>query len=62
MADKKTMACPFCGEEILTVAKKCKHCGEFLEKKEEKKPEHFYKCYGKTANYKYGTIALWLIV
>jgi hypothetical protein len=22
--------CPFCGEEILNIAKKCKHCGEFL--------------------------------
>lgn len=29
--DKKL--CPFCGEEILSVAKKCKHCGEWIETK-----------------------------
>ena len=23
--------CPYCGEKILAIAKKCKHCGEFLD-------------------------------
>ena len=26
-----TKKCPMCGEEILVIAKKCKHCGEILE-------------------------------
>jgi len=25
--------CPYCGEEILSVAEKCKHCGEWLNEK-----------------------------
>jgi membrane protein YdbS with pleckstrin-like domain len=29
---ESTKRCPFCGEVILTVAKKCKHCGEFLDR------------------------------
>lgn len=28
--------CPACGEEILTTAKKCKHCSEWLEEKPDK--------------------------
>ena len=28
---KQTKVCPFCGEEILLAAIKCKHCGEFLD-------------------------------
>lgn len=29
---KSTKSCPYCAETILATAKKCKHCGEFLEK------------------------------
>ena len=37
MENKETKNCPYCGEEILAIAKKCKHCGEFLDKKLDKK-------------------------
>jgi membrane protein YdbS with pleckstrin-like domain len=30
--DEPTKRCPFCGEVILAIAKKCKHCGEFLDR------------------------------
>ena len=28
---QEVKACPFCGEQVLTVAKKCKHCGEVID-------------------------------
>ena len=28
--EQSSKKCPFCGEEILSVAKKCKYCGEWL--------------------------------
>jgi membrane protein YdbS with pleckstrin-like domain len=27
----RTKTCPFCGEEILNIARNCKHCGAFLD-------------------------------
>lgn len=34
MTSNETKQCPFCSEDILTTAKKCKHCGEWLEESE----------------------------
>jgi hypothetical protein len=28
---EEVIECPYCGEEILAAAKKCKHCGKWLE-------------------------------
>ena len=38
--DPTKKRCPACGEEILTVAKKCRFCGENLEPREEE-PDHW---------------------
>lgn len=40
--EQETKNCPYCGEEIMATAKKCKHCGEWLT--DRKKPN------GKKAN------------
>jgi hypothetical protein len=34
---EKTKKCPFCGEEILEVAIKCKHCGTMLDGSDQEK-------------------------
>lgn len=33
--EQQTKNCPYCGEVIMAVAKKCKHCGEWLDQKEK---------------------------
>jgi hypothetical protein len=34
MSERSTKQCPACAEEILVAARKCKHCGEWLEEKD----------------------------
>ena len=34
---EETKKCPYCSEQILRTAKKCKHCGEWLEVTDERK-------------------------
>ena len=48
----ETKTCPYCGEEILAIAKKCKHCGEWLEKKKEEQPKESIKPTQKDEDYK----------
>lgn len=35
--EQQTKNCPYCGGEIMAAAKKCKHCGKWLDGREEKK-------------------------
>jgi len=57
---EKTIRCPFCGEEILAIAKKCKHCGEMIKSEEELEAEKNFKplVYGKNKAVK---ICTWVI-
>ena len=41
METKETKNCPYCGEEILAIAKKCRFCGEWLP---EEKPKVYVPC------------------
>lgn len=35
--EQQTRNCPYCGGEIMAAAKKCKHCGKWLDGREEKR-------------------------
>lgn len=39
--EQETKRCPFCGEEILAVAKKCKHCKEWLDEDYDEDEEEY---------------------
>ena len=45
----ETKRCPYCGEEILSVAKKCKHCGEWLDKDDAGNGEKRGRAHNKSA-------------
>lgn len=38
--DKETKKCPYCGGEIKAAAKKCKHCGRWIEEQPAEKPSN----------------------
>ena len=40
----ETKICPHCGGEILAVAKKCKHCGQWLDEDAPKPSQELIKC------------------
>lgn len=48
--------CPFCGEEIMAIAQKCKHCGEWLNGKKKDYNTKKQDIVGEDIN-KYITIA-----
>ncbi|MDR1898080.1 MAG: hypothetical protein LBR10_14965 [Prevotellaceae bacterium] len=40
----ETKNCPYCGEEILTAEKRCKHCGKWLDKAGEVNQKKLVEC------------------
>lgn len=55
--NKDTKKCPFCGEEILACAVKCKHCGEWVDSRTSQNP-----VIRKIANHQKTSNIIWLII
>lgn len=61
MTKQETKTCPACWEEILAVAKKCKHCWEVFKTEAEIEAEKNFKpiVFGKNTAIKILTICCW---
>lgn len=61
----ETKNCPYCGEEVKLLAKKCKHCGEWFDENAENKNEKkeiVIKKIGNNLNYKLLITICWIAI